>query len=204
MLFHYFLPFPRQENPAGLWSFRFRLACVNFEKHGMSDSKRHSRGAANRTRGAQASEGAGWRAWLLSACVAGVVGAAYFGYLKSGKPSECAGCHRQIWETYRRTGMGRSFAKPDADVVEDFSKSNTYYHKESDRHYTMYRKDGMFYQRRYQIGLDGQETNIVEKQIDFVMGSGNHSRTYLYRRAQTAVSLSCRSAGTRKKADIGR
>ena len=97
------------------------------------------------------------------------------------EPAACAGCHRQIWETYRRTGMGRSFARPGAEtVVEDYSRNNTYYHKESDRHYTMYRKDGKFYQRRHQIGFDGKETNIVEQEIDFVMGSGNHSRTYLH------------------------
>jgi predicted CXXCH cytochrome family protein len=77
--------------------------------------------------------------------------------------------------------MGRSFARiGDAAAIEDYGVKNTYYHKASDRYYTMYRKDGKFYQRRHQIGFDGKETNVVEKEINFVLGSGNHSRSYLH------------------------
>ena len=49
------------------------------------------------------------------------------------------------------------------------------------RYYTMTERDGKFYQRRHQIGFDGKETNIVEEQADFVIGSGNHARSYLHR-----------------------
>ena len=101
----------------------------------------------------------------------------------------CAECHREIWETYRRTGMGRSFARiGEAAALEDYAGKNTYYHKGSDRHYTMYRKNGKFYQRRHQIGFDGKETNVVEKEIDFVLGSGNHSRSYLHQGADGRLS----------------
>jgi len=93
----------------------------------------------------------------------------------------CAECHREIWDTYRRTGMGRSFARiREAAAIEDYEAKNTYYHKASDRYYTMYRKDGKVYQRRHQIGFDGKEANVVEKEINFVLGSGNHSRSYLH------------------------
>src|SRR5688572_27342327 len=37
----------------------------------------------------------------------------------------CATCHRQIWETYRQTGMGRSFYRPSAGTTVPA----TYYHK---------------------------------------------------------------------------
>ena len=99
------------------------------------------------------------------------------GYVDS---AVCAGCHRAISETFRQTGMGRSFARL-RPTVEDFTKANTFYHPASDRHYTMYQKDGRYYQRRHQIGFDGRETNVVEKEIHFVLGSGNHARTYLHR-----------------------
>lgn len=103
------------------------------------------------------------------------------GYVSS---EACAECHRDIWETYRRTGMGRSFARTgEAAAVEDYEEKNAYYHKASDRYYTMFRKDGEFYQRRHQIGFDGKETNVVERRIDFVLGSGNHSRSYLHQGA---------------------
>ena len=141
------------------------------------------------------------RRWLLILGLVGVLGAAYMfissprrgttkavkslqiagadaGYVSSGV---CAECHQEIWETYRRTGMGRSFARiGQAAPLEDYEGKNTYYHKASDRYYTMYRKDGKFYQRRHQIGFDGKETNVVEKEVNFVLGSGNHSRSYLH------------------------
>ena len=102
------------------------------------------------------------------------------GYVSS---AVCAECHQEIWEKYRRTGMGRSFARVgDAPVIEDYEGKNTYAHKASDRSYTMFRKDGKVYQRRHQIGLDGKETNVVTKEAHFVLGSGNHSRSYLHQR----------------------
>ena len=38
-----------------------------------------------------------------------------------------------------------------------------------------------YYQRRWQIGFDGKETNVEEMKIDYVIGSGNHARSYLHR-----------------------
>lgn len=88
--------------------------------------------------------------------------------------------------------MGRSFYKPSplntpANKVEDYGARNSFYHAASSTHFTMLERSGKYYQRRYQIGADGKETNVEEKQIDFVMGSGNHVRTYLHRTPQGAL-----------------
>src|SRR5438128_126637 len=131
----------------------------------MSDSKRQSRRSdpgqkpGKQIPGARP-ERAAWRRWVLPVCIIGILGGGvYLRYFKSRagaktakifriagsdagyvESTACAGCHRQIWETYRRTGMGRSFARQGAEtVVEDYAKNNTYYHRESDRRYTMYR-----------------------------------------------------------------
>ena len=94
----------------------------------------------------------------------------------------CGSCHEQIYDSYRKTGMGRSFYRVSAETkVEDYEKNNSYYHEASDRHYKMHERAGRYYQRRYQIGPDGRERNVVEKEIHFVLGSGNHARTYLHR-----------------------
>jgi predicted CXXCH cytochrome family protein len=101
---------------------------------------------------------------------------------------ECAGCHQGIWETYQRTGMARSFYRPyEAAAVEDYTKNNTYYHEPSNSYFTMLQRDGKYYQRRYQLGPDGKQTNILEKQIDYVMGSGLHARAYLNRTAHNTL-----------------
>jgi tetratricopeptide (TPR) repeat protein len=97
-------------------------------------------------------------------------------------PALCAACHQEIDRTYRLTGMGRSFSRPRPEnIVEDYQTRNTLYHRASDRTYTMLARDGRWFQRRYQTGCDGAQTNIVETPIDYLIGSGNHARSYLHR-----------------------
>ena len=94
----------------------------------------------------------------------------------------CAGCHTEISTTFRQTGMGRSFARmTPRNAGADFSGANTYDHQASSRHYKAYQRDGKFFQRRHQVGSNGGEINVVEKEIHYVIGSGNHARSYLHR-----------------------
>ncbi|MBZ5609760.1 MAG: tetratricopeptide repeat protein [Acidobacteriia bacterium] len=100
----------------------------------------------------------------------------------------CATCHAKIYETYQRTGMARSFYRPQSDnVVEDYRTNNRYFHQASGTYFTMLERGGKYYQRRYQLGFQGKETNVDEKEIDYVMGSGNHVRTYLHRTGAGAL-----------------
>lgn len=97
-------------------------------------------------------------------------------------PGTCAGCHAEIAKSYAETGMGRSFRHVDADTTaEDFTSNNTVDNQPSNLRYTMEKRDGKFYEKRDQTGLRGEETNVVEEQIDYVIGSGNHARTFLHR-----------------------
>src|SRR5207248_1351811 len=103
-------------------------------------------------------------------------------------PATCAGCHPKVWATYRLTGMARSFYRPTAENTSgNDRKPVAYYHKPSESYFTMFERSGRFYQGRYQIGFDGKETNRVEKQIDYVVGSGNHVRTYLHRTGRNTL-----------------
>ena len=100
----------------------------------------------------------------------------------------CALCHAEIARTFALTGMGRSFYRLDAaHVVEDFSRGNPFYHQMSDTWYRMDRKDGAVSQRRWRIGPDGREIAVEESSVDYVMGSGNHVRTYLHRTSRGAL-----------------
>jgi predicted CXXCH cytochrome family protein len=99
----------------------------------------------------------------------------------------CAQCHADKAAGYRKTGMGRSFARVNADNVPAFAK--TVHNQASDSEFAMLARGGKVYQRRWQIGFDGKETNIDEKQVDFVVGSGNHSRTYLHLTSQNTLQV---------------
>jgi predicted CXXCH cytochrome family protein len=90
--------------------------------------------------------------------------------------SACAPCHAEIAATFAKTGMGRSFYPTTPGQFPD----KPYYHEPSDSYFAMLVRDGRVYQRRWQLDPAGKETNVDEKSVDFVMGSGNHAKTYLH------------------------
>ena len=96
--------------------------------------------------------------------------------------------------------MARSFYHPAPDnTVEDYARKNTFYHEASDTHFEMIHvpanhgpggRGDRYFQRQSTIDFDSKQTNVVEHEIDFVLGSGNHARTYLHRTARgTLVEL---------------
>jgi tetratricopeptide (TPR) repeat protein len=95
-------------------------------------------------------------------------------------PSACATCHEQIARTFRLTGMGRSFSRVRPNQAR-VTEPVRLHHEASQRYYTITQRDGVLYQRRHQVGLDDRETNALELTADFVVGSGNHARTFLHR-----------------------
>lgn len=95
--------------------------------------------------------------------------------------AQCATCHSKIAATFAKTGMARSFYKP-ANV-----EPARFHHQPSDTWYSIAERDGAYYQRRWRIGFSGSETEVQESRIDYVMGSGNHVRTYLHRTDRGAL-----------------
>ncbi|MCC7123662.1 MAG: tetratricopeptide repeat protein [Acidobacteria bacterium] len=142
--------------------------------------------------------------WLLFAAAAGLL---LFGLVQAGRrggeetvdpeprratpsradragyaePSACATCHQAIAERYALTGMGRSFARVDAATLPDSATSGRFDHAASDRHYVVTTGDGGLVQRRHQVTAEGRETNVFSLSADYVMGSGNHARTFIHR-----------------------
>lgn len=94
---------------------------------------------------------------------------------------QCRLCHAPIWKSYQEVGMARSFARPRDEVfIEDFSDgNNTYFHAPSKRTYEMRRDGDELLFRRYQLDAAGDEINVYERRIDWILGSGHRSRVYL-------------------------
>jgi tetratricopeptide (TPR) repeat protein len=96
----------------------------------------------------------------------------------------CTGCHARIDQAYRQSGMSRSVSKPaPPDTIEDYGGRHEFLHALSGTNYSMIVRDGVYFQRRWQTGFDGRETNVEEMKIDAVIGSGNHARAYLHQTA---------------------
>lgn len=118
----------------------------------------------------------------LLACTgaaAGQAGHAAEGYVPD---RQCATCHRAIYESYQHVGMARSFYRPDpGNVIEDLAAgSNHFHHAPSGDHYEIELRDGDYFFRRYQLDAAGLPIDLFERRIDWIIGSGAHSRGYLY------------------------
>ncbi len=93
----------------------------------------------------------------------------------------CAECHREVWTSYQQVGMARSFARPgSAARVENFRQSS-FSHPPSRQHFELtWRGDRLLFRREQRDGAD-RPINVWEHEVDWILGSGNRSRTYLYR-----------------------
>ena len=93
----------------------------------------------------------------------------------------CGICHQDLYRSYQNVGMARSFYRPRMDnLIEDFENSH-YFHEPSGRHYEMKRSGERLTFRRYQLDADGAPIHEIEIEVDWILGSGHTSRTYLYR-----------------------
>ncbi len=93
----------------------------------------------------------------------------------------CQQCHAIVYDDYQHVGMSHStFQLTDDNLIEDFTDGH-FYHEASDSHYDMVRRDGAFFQRRYQLDAHGNRINEVEASVDLVIGSGKTVRTYATR-----------------------
>ena len=90
----------------------------------------------------------------------------------------CAPCHPQQAKPYALTGMGRSFrqATPADAVAQPFT------HTASGRTYQLLPREGNLFLRRSQ-----PDAEPVEKQIHYILGSGNSARTYIHRTPQNRL-----------------
>jgi len=61
----------------------------------------------------------------------------------------------------------------------------------------MFRRDGKFFQRRYQLDAQGREENAFEQEITYIVGSGEHARSYLHL-SSTGALTQLPSPGIRK------
>jgi Flp pilus assembly protein TadD len=101
------------------------------------------------------------------------------GYADAGA---CDGCHADIAASYLSVAMAQSFRRPaPADVIEDYTRDNRLTHGPSGFTYEMLEKNGRYVQRRTERGADGKPVRAFEREVTYVIGSGRHARSYLYR-----------------------
>lgn len=91
----------------------------------------------------------------------------------------CQSCHPEIYETYKQTGMGRSLYSPDGESdIEDYVKNTVVHDSKSGYYYRMYKDRGRYFQKEYRLE-NGFETHALTREVKYVIGSGNHVRSYI-------------------------
>jgi predicted CXXCH cytochrome family protein len=104
-----------------------------------------------------------------------VTGGAAPGYVDE---ESCEFCHDSIATSYQTVAMSKAFYPPSTEgVIERLGEP--FHHRASDRWYEMELVEGRYRFRRYQLDDSGERINELELDVDWVLGSGNHSRTYL-------------------------
>lgn len=99
----------------------------------------------------------------------------------------CAQCHAEKAESFAEMGMARSFYKPRPETaVEDFS-TLPYFHDPSQRYYNMELRGGEYWFTRYAKTQEGDKIDVFSTKVDWILGSGNHSRIYLYQTPDGAM-----------------
>lgn len=92
----------------------------------------------------------------------------------------CAVCHDEIADSYAEVGMARAFTRPEKAVpVEDLTGVELV-HEASGHHYRMIRRDGRIVFTRWTLDETGRVQHLIEIPVDWVLGSGHTSRTYLF------------------------
>jgi len=92
-------------------------------------------------------------------------------------PSPCADCHPDETDAFARTGMGRSLAPAaQADVIEDYTHATVQEPASGFTYRALRDADGRLWQEERLIGDDAWVRRIEAR---YVIGSGNHTRSYL-------------------------
>ena len=95
----------------------------------------------------------------------------------------CESCHTDISETYGQTNHKQGFTLfESANAIERFDVDTTVYHAHRNLYYDVYTRGDTLYQREYRLDLNDEVIHERVEKADFVIGSGNATRSYLMER----------------------
>ena len=93
----------------------------------------------------------------------------------------CRDCHRDIYASFVRTGMGRSFHDMGSEVAgESFAGDRTLELASVEVTYRMLEEDGRYFQRQLVLDSAGRELAADQRELRYAVGSNNHNRAFLH------------------------
>lgn len=98
--------------------------------------------------------------------------------------SACAECHRDQYESYRRTAHSRSSRRAKESAHQEPA---SFRHAATDRRYEILPEDDRMVHREIIRGSDGETIAVNEAAIAHEIGSGTHAHSYLFRSSKFHV-----------------
>ena len=89
----------------------------------------------------------------------------------------CAECHKDIYENFSKTGMGRSMSTIRPSVLGKVPATGTVFAKDLNRSFQVYRQGSDLYQSEYEVDAKGKEIYETEiGPIRYSAGTGSGFR----------------------------
>jgi len=86
----------------------------------------------------------------------------------------CAECHKQIYNKYSQTGMGRSMSLVTAKVLKAQPTSGSIEDKNTGLHFDVYARDGQLFQSEYELDSNGKEIFRDTRAVKWIIGAGEN------------------------------
>jgi len=96
--------------------------------------------------------------------------------------ASCAKCHREIYQTFSATRMGRSLTQVTPALIPTLPLPGDFYSEKLDRHYQVFARDKKLFESEYQLGPEGQEIFRNTYQVEWIIGAGANGYGALVRR----------------------
>lgn len=94
----------------------------------------------------------------------------------------CANCHRQIYEEYSQTDMGRSMSIATSSRFEKIPKAAKVFDQRSNRYFEVFVQNGDFFQTEYEKAPDETDLFRDTHKMEWIIGSGANGFGAIIRR----------------------
>src|SRR5438445_9414192 len=86
----------------------------------------------------------------------------------------CAGCHKQIYNKYSQTRMGRSMSRVTPEILKAQPTSGSLEDKNTGLHFDVYARDGQLFQSEYQVDSNGNATSLATCGVEWSIGAAEN------------------------------
>ena len=86
----------------------------------------------------------------------------------------CAPCHKNIYDKFAETSMGRSMTRVTPGLLANLVTSGSSYDEKLNQHFEIFAREGKLFQSQYALEAGGNEVFREAHEVQWIIGSGNN------------------------------